>query len=247
MRVLLHLLATTLFRGLAAAVLGLAAAAVLMRPALPGAGPEAGATVVLWMHLPAALACLASIAHLLETWPTLARGRPGGELVARALSTRLSGAGMAALGALLGLGLVLTGVGAAFPGFARLLGREVPAPREAVGFRVLGPGLLDAERPRLVLRASHATKLAELRLAPLGLFPRDGVVVPARVRVLAGGERGRVLRDALEVGGGSDADAVRFDPVEIEELVLERLPGPGVPLFFPPDAVVGMGADLRSR
>lgn len=248
MRITLHLLAKVLPRAAVGAAVGLVLGAWFVERPLPGAGADAAAAATLWLHLPAGLATVAGLAHLIEVWPTFARGRSGGAVLARSLSSRFAGTAAAALGAALALALVLATLGALFPTFLGLLGRTVPQAHEIASFRAVehDAPFLGVGRPRLTFLVAEPRALLRLRLAPLGVLDRDSRVAASRVRVHARGPGGERELGVLEFAGSHDAKEVDAGAFRVHEVVLERLDGPGIALAFPPESVVGIAAEAWS-
>ena len=92
-------------------VLALEAAPPLREAALQ---QEATTALSVWLHLPAMLLSLATIATILESWPLFGRDRDGTKLLYRVVPGPLKGCGAACLGGLSALAIALTVTAIAF-------------------------------------------------------------------------------------------------------------------------------------
>ena len=242
MRIFWHLLAATLpYAGLGA-LLGFLATVLWLEDPVVLAGEQALSTAALWLHAPAALATLAGLARWIEIWPTLARARPGGALVARSLGTVFSGTGAAALGTLLGLIAILTTVGAVFPAFLAARGRLVLPPRATAPFapaRDTNP-MLDAGRARVELTARRAIPIIQVRLSPAAVQTSEAPLVPTTVRVTARADGKDHALGEITIAGSYELATLSVPSLAVESILLERIAGSGMALWFLPDSVVGL-------
>lgn len=209
------------------------AALTLLLPFLLDTVPEAeGAPLALWLHVPAAIWCALTGALLLDSWPTFGRERAGA-----AWLERIPGESARAAAAF-AVHLLLAAAGLALLGllFSLALGWRDSAPPPAHAEVPLTPRngeYLDQQRTHLELsQLPDGTR--GLRLHPRALLPSSGDLQPARIQVHAGAAA--LLDTPLQIHG-NDAPVELPLPAGTTEVRLERLPEPGLALWFPPGSL----------
>lgn len=197
-------------------------------------GEDAAGAQSPWLLLPAFVAAAVACLAALEAWPTFARGRPGQDLVLRALGPGLAGCGAATLGATVALALWLAPVA--------VLGAAVAPPAHA--HRQLAPHdrpVLDAEQRRIRFGGGGAHASAVL-LRPVALVPL-GAPEPTTIHVAVDGQR--VTAEPLAVAGTRQLLRIPLDRA-VDELRIESTGG-SLTLLFLEDSVELVLADERSR
>lgn len=215
--------------------IGLGAALLRWLPPPAGAGAEIAQAQGLWLHVPAWLLTATGIAAAIELWPLLGRDRPGRVWLQH---TRRPGrdAALALLAAIACLLPLLAALGATFGALAAHWHgiRAECWVRFVTADRLLAPG-----QARVTFRAADQAPVHRLVLRADVLLPRGADIVFPRVRLLADGEP---LHDVpLEVRGPDEPLVLQLAPRPLREVTLARVPGPGLPVELPPDALRGAG------
>jgi hypothetical protein len=211
-----------------------AGGAFLSHRAFADAPATAAGAASPWLGLPLAVAALAATLAAVAFWPTYAQKRPGAAWVARLQRGRLAGVGAAAAGA-------LAAAAALTLPLAMVLAPALGAPPEAFAVHALAPlgdGVLDAGRPRLLLRCPTNAPVRELRLQPLVGVPNDGWRATA-VRVLADGAELPPLPG--EFADSRQAVRLSFPPRSVQQFELV-FAGGDMPLLFDGDAAAAAAA-----
>jgi hypothetical protein len=209
------------------------AAAPSAAAAIAGSALQAATgTSAPWLHAAAFVVAAACCLCTVELWPLFARGRPGTDLVVRAVPGSLHGSGAAVAGALLALLALLVPT-------ALLLALGLPEPRS---HRAAAAGaVLDDARPELRVELG-GVPCREVLLRPVALMPAAAPVATT-LQVFADGEP---VGSAIEITATQQLVRVPMAGRSIATLSLRRVAG-NLALLFPRDGIVAVDAAAKSR